>query len=404
MVRGFLHCCCRCFCRCCPGWLRECEARCCAILAIVTFSLAVTSFAVFTDSAFLAMSAHPHSAVCILHSYRRLSGSSLCQWTSCRASCTAAFYNCTQITVEYALGHPQTGENETNEYLNNTLLPLTKVSSNLSNGIPVERWNVSMPSTKKNLTFINMTAAAGNFTLSGASDIMNNLTRERKSTNYAVTTSDYHVGTWRNYSQDEMVKNASEYNSSHVLPLFVNLFGCGYEPEDLCRHFYHAYSEVGLVFPCLIFVDMGPPFAVPDPQADKYVSVGDPLRDFFLSLLPAFTCLCCAIYIHMRRLFQLKPQNKNEQNSVNIKKLKRNSIAPKNFYERRMMEMDIKWQHKPKVSTPLECRSICSSVEPDKLKKSASRDDTRRPAFIKVPPADAVPRAQAGPVDHEQFL
>lgn len=359
---------CRCRCCCCPNWWRECEARCCAVLAIVSFSLAVTSFAVFTDSAFFAMSAQLYPADCIVSSFRQLNGSSLCQWTSCRESCTAVFYNCSQVVVKYALVDPE--ENRTLDYfINNT------------HYIPPTLFTHSAKHTHEEISLVSDNNGSTEFDY--ANSDTNNFShvevRNSNDSQFMNLTID------RNHTNDNMTQG---------LPLFVNLFGCGYEPEDLCLHFYNIYSREGLSFPCLVYHENGFLYAVPDPHVDEFSMIKDPFQSFLLSLTPSAFCIICAIYIRARRLFEMKPKQNAE--AYKDGKKRSNSMMPKNFYQNRLKEMDNKWQHRKSTCTPIDCQSVVSTDENNKK--------NQQPAFIKVPPVGAVSGNSGAVIDHEQFL
>ena len=107
--------CCSCRCRW-PGWLRELEARTCTITAIVSFTFAVASFAVFSDSALQFLQARLTSATCFVSRAEDVFGMSNCTWTSCSQSCTAELYTCKHLYVTY---FPES--NETTHELNEKL-------------------------------------------------------------------------------------------------------------------------------------------------------------------------------------------------------------------------------------------------------------------------------------------
>ena len=90
--------------RCCQlDWWQDLEARACSIFIIIIFTAALVCLVLFTDPAILSLTLDLTPAVCVTTSVRNYNGTTKCQWTSCRQSCTAVVYNCSQIYVNYTV-------------------------------------------------------------------------------------------------------------------------------------------------------------------------------------------------------------------------------------------------------------------------------------------------------------
>nr|CAD7396137.1 unnamed protein product [Timema poppensis] len=201
-----------------PIWFREFQAKACSICAIISFTLAVVSLAVFTDTAILSLSVKLTPASCTTTEVKHLHGLSLCSWTSCRQSCTAEFFDCTKIYVSYELVSDNTTQQD-----NSTSIPLRSQGG-----------KVTTPP---------------------------NIIEE------AVSTNDFSLSS-----------NTTISNTTIGYPFFVNIPGCGYEPEVSCEHFYQRYSNVGITFPCQVNFNDDTSVAIPDPSFTHTNNISEIVR------------------------------------------------------------------------------------------------------------------------------
>nr|CAD7567658.1 unnamed protein product [Timema californicum] len=298
-----------------PIWFREFQAKACSICAIISFTLAVVSLAVFTDTAILSLSVKLTPASCTTTEVKHLHGLSLCSWTSCRQSCTAEFFDCTKIYVSYELVSDNTTQQD-----NSTSIPLRS-----------QRGKVTTPP---------------------------NIIEE------AVSTNDFSLSS-----------NITISNATVGHPFFVNIPGCGYEPEVSCEHFYQRYSNVGITFPCQVNFNDDTSVAIPDPSFTHTNNISEIVRYLFLSLTPILVCVTCLAYAYVRNLFATRPKNLIE---FDIKK-SRKKPKKKTFYEKKLQALDTMRKKRSASVSPEQFSAIS-------LTKQRNESDNRcGPSVIKIP-------------------
>jgi hypothetical protein len=317
-----------------PDWLRDLEARLCSVIVIISFTVAVISLALFTDSTILSLSVELTPAICVTTDVKNLSGITKCLWTSCRQSCTATVYNCSQIYVNYTLND-------------------TDVNDNIS--------------------FV-----ADNGTYAWWSPEENSLYRDVSSEmkeNFSLIESDDNV------------------NSS--VPLYVNVNGCGYEPEVSCTNFYQQYGNVGISFHCEVSFNVDPPIVIPDSPLSIDTDKTALVRYLILSLMPLVFFFVCCLYVYWRKLFRQKTK-KVSQLSEQKKRIKRSGT----FSERRVQDMNMLQEPKRRDSS-VEVLSVRSVQSPAGGKHEVPSEAC--PSFINVPVLSAA-ATNIHVSDREQFL
>jgi len=295
-----------------PDWLRDLEARLCSVIVIVSFTVAVISLALFTDSTILSLSVELTPAICVTTDVKNLNGITKCQWTSCRQSCTAAVYNCSQIYVHYTLNY--TDMNDTTSF----------VADNDTDTLWRPEENFLYPDVKANSSLIE--------------------------------------------SDDSM-------NSS--VPLYVNINGCGYEPEVSCSHFYQQYANVGISFQCEVRFDVDPPRVIPDSPLNIDTDKTALISYLIFSLLPLVFFFVCCLYVYWRKLFRQKTK-KVLQLHVKKRGVKKSGT----FYERRVKEMNV-LQEPKRPDSSAEVLSVRSVQNPAERKHEVPNEAC--PSFINVP-------------------
>lgn len=228
-----------------PDWLRDLEARSCSVIIIVSFTVAVISLVLFTDSTILSLSVKLMPAICVITDVKNLSGTTQCLWTSCRQSCTADVYNCSQIYVQYTLN--DTDVNDTASF----------VADNVIN---------ALGSPEDKFLYPNM-----------SSDIKAN---------------------------SSSVESDDSVNRS--VPLYVNVNGCGYEPVVSCSDFYQQYANIGVPFQCEVSFGVDPPIVIPDSPLNNDTDKTALINYLILSLLPLVFFFVCCLYVYWRKLFRQK--------------------------------------------------------------------------------------------------
>jgi len=310
-----------------PDWLRDLEARLCSVIVIISFTIAVISLVLFTDSTIFSLSVELTPATCKITDVKNLNGTTKCVWTSCRQSCTATVYNCSQIYVHYRLN--DTDVNDTTS------------------------------------------SVAGNDT--------NNFL-------YADMSSDMEANSSLIESDDNM-------NGS--VPLYVNVNGCGYEPEVSCGHFYQQYANIGISFRCEVSVNVNPPIVIPDSPLNIDTDKTALISYLILSLLPLVFFFVCCLYVYWRKLFRQKVKKVLQ---LHVKKRRVKSSGT--FYERRVKEMNI-LQEPKRPNSSVEVLSVRSVQSPADRKHEVPNEAC--PSFINVPILSTAARNIHGP-DQENFL
>ncbi|XP_023716091.1 uncharacterized protein LOC111869100 [Cryptotermes secundus] len=312
-----------------PDWLRDLEARLCSVIVVISFTIAIISLGLFTDSAILSLSVEFTPAICRTTNVKHLNGSTNCLWTSCRQSCTATVYNCSQIYVNYML-------NDTN--VNDTFISVADNSTYPS-------WSL-----------------------------------EDSSSLYVDMLSD-------------METNSSSVNSS--LPLYVNVNGCGYEPEVSCHNFYQQYGNAGISFNCEVSFSVDPPIVIPDSPLNIDTDKTALINYLVLSLMPLVFFFVCSLYIYWRKLFKPKPK-KDLRRCVKKKRVERSG----KFFESKVKEMNTLEEAKTSDS-PAELLSVRSVESQVNSKQEAPKQAC--PSFINVPVSTST-AVNVSFADWEQFL
>jgi len=317
-----------------PDWLRDLEARLCSVIVIISFTVAVISLVLFTDSTILSLSVELTPAICVTTVVKNLNGTTNCLWTSCRQSCTATVYNCSQIYVHYMFNY--TDMNDTASF----------VARNDTKTLWSPGDNVLHPDMSSDMK-----------------------------ANSSLIVSDDNV------------------NSS--VPLYVNVNGCGYEPEVSCDHFYQQYANIGISFHCEVSFDVDPPIVIPDSPLNIDTDKTALISYLIVSLLPLVFFFVCCLYVYWRKLFRQKPK-KVLQLSMKKKRVKRSGT----FYERRVKEMNI-LQEPKRPDASVEVLSVRSVQSPADRKHEVPNEAC--PSFINVPILSAA-ATDIHVSDREQFL
>jgi len=315
-----------------PDWLRDLEARLCSVIVIISFTVAVISLALFTDSTILSLSVELTPAICVTTDVKNLNGTTKCLWTSCRQSCTATVYNCSQIYVHYTLNY--TDVNDTTSF----------VADNDTNAL----W-----SPEDNFLYPDM-----------SSDMK------------------------ANSSESDNIVNSS-------VPLYVNVNGCGYEPEVSCSHFYQQYANIGISFQCEVSFDVDPPIVIPDSPLNIDTDKTALISYLILSLLPLVFFFVCCLYVYWRKLFRQKTK-KVLQPYVKKRRVKRSGT----FYERKVKEVNI-LQEPKRPDASVEVLSVRSVQSPADRKHEVPNEAC--PSFINVPILSTA-AMDIHVSDQEQFL
>jgi hypothetical protein len=317
-----------------PDWLRDLEARLCSVIVIISFTIAVISLVLFTDSTILSLSVKLTPAICVTTDVKNLNGTTKCLWTSCRQSCTATVYNCSQIYVNY----------------------------------------------KFNYTDVNHTFS------------------------FAADNNTYPLWSPEENSLYTDVSHAIETNSSLIefddmngsLPLYVNVNGCGYEPEVSCTNFYQQYGNVGISFHCeVVSFSVDPPVVIPDSPLNIDTDKTALISYLILSLMPLVFFFVCSLYAYWRKLFKQKPK-KVLHLYVKKKRVQRCGT----FYERRVKEMNM-LQEAKRPDAPAELLSVRSVESPTAGKHKVPEQAC--PSFINVPVSTSA-AVNVHDSDWEQFF
>lgn len=316
-----------------PDWLRDLEARLCSVIVIISFTIAVISLVLFTDSTILSLSVELTPAICVTTDVKNLNGTTNCLWTSCRQSCTATIYNCSQIYVNYTLN--STNVNDTFSFVaDNSTFPL---------------W-----SPEENILYTDI----------------------------------------RNETQtDSSLIEFDDVNGS--LPLYVNVNGCGYEPEVSCANFYQQYGNIGISFHCEVSFNVDHPIVIPDSPLNIDTDKTALISCLILSLMPLVFFFVCSLYVYWRKLFKPKPK-KVLHLYVKEKRLERTGT----FYERKVKEMDM-LREANRPDTTAEVLSVRSVQSPTDGKYETPKQ--AGPSFIEVP-VSASTAVNIHVSDQEQFL
>jgi hypothetical protein len=187
--------------------------------------------------------------------------------------------------------------------------------------------------------------------------------------------------------------NSSSVNGS--LPLYVNMNGCGYEPEVSCHNFYQQYANTGMSFNCEVTFSVDPPIVIPDSPLNIDTNKNALINYLILSLMPLVFFFACCLYIYWRKLFRLKPKKDLCQN---VKK--RRAKRPGKLYEKRMKEMNVLEETK-RPDPPAEVLSIRSVESPVNSKRKEPKQAS--PSFINVPVSTSAV-VDISFADREQFL
>lgn len=317
-----------------PDWLRDLEARLCSVIVIISFTIAVISLVLFTDSTIFSLSVELTPAICVTTDVKNLNGTTKCLWTSCRQSCTAVIYNCSQIYVNYTFSY--TDVNDTFSFVaDNSTYPLSSLEEN------------SLYTDVRNDTETN----------------------------------------------SSLIEFDDGMNGS--LPLYVNVNGCGYEPEVSCTNFYQQYGNVGISFHCEVSFNMDPQIVIPDSPLNIDTDKTALISYLIFSLMPLVFFFVCSVYIYWRKLFKSKPK-KVLHLYVKKKRVERSG----KFYEGKVKEMDmLREANRPdSVAEVLSVRSVQSPVDgKHEVPKQAC------PSFIDVP-VSAATTVNVHVSEQEQFL
>jgi hypothetical protein len=190
-----------------------------------------------------------------------------------------------------------------------------------------------------------------------------------------------------------LIESDDSMNSS--VPLYVNVNGCGYEPEVSCTNFYQQYGNVGISFQCEVSLDVDPPIVIPDSPFNIDTDKTTLISYLILSLMPLVFFFVCCLYVYWRKLFRQK-KKKVLQLNVKKKRIKRSGT----FYERRVKEMNM-LQEPKRPDSPTEVlsvRSVQSVVEGKHVVPSNAC-----PSFINVPVLSSA-ATNIHVSDQEQFL
>jgi hypothetical protein len=187
--------------------------------------------------------------------------------------------------------------------------------------------------------------------------------------------------------------NSSSANGS--LPLYINVNGCGYEPEVSCHNFYQQYGNTGISFNCEVTFSVDPPIVIPDSPLNIDTDKSALINYLILSLMPLVVFFACCLYVYWRKLFRLKPK-KNLCRNVQ----KRRTEKCGKRYERKVKERDMLEETKrpDPIAEVLSIRSVESPVNGkcEEPKQSC-------PSFINVPMSTST-AVNVSFADREQFL
>jgi hypothetical protein len=312
-----------------PDWLRDLEARVCSVIVIVSFTVAVISLVMFTDSTILSLSVKLTPAICVTTDVKNINGITNCLWTSCRQSCTAAVYNCSQIYVNYTFNYTDVNDTDNDTYA--------------------------------------LWSPEDNSLYTGTSNKMK--------------------------TNSSLIESDDSLNSS--VPLYVNVNGCGYEPEVSCTHFYQQYGNIGISFQCEVRFDSNLPIVIPDSPLNIDTDKTALISYLILSLMPLFFFFVCCLYVYWRKLFRQKPK-KALQLYVKNKRVKRSGT----FYVRRVKERNM-LQEPKRPDFSVEVLSVRSVQSPADRKHEVPNEACL--SFINVPVLNTAAR-NVHVLDQEQFL
>lgn len=317
-----------------PDWLRDLEARLCSVIVIISFTIAVISLVLFTDSTIFSLSVELTPAICVITDVKNLNGTTNCLWTSCRQSCTAEIYNCSQIYVNYTLNY--TNVNNTFSFVaDNSTFPLRSSEEN---------------------------------------GLYTNVENETE-------------------TNSSLIEFDNDVNGS--VPLYVNVNGCGYEPEVSCTNFYQQYGNVGISFHCEVSFNMDPQIVIPDSPLNIDTDKTALISYLIFSLMPLVFFFVCSLYVYWRKLFKPKPK-KVLHLYVKKKRVEKSGT----FYERKVKEMDMLREANRPDSTAevLSVRSVQSLADGKHEVPIHSC-----PSFISVPVSTST-TVNVHVSDQEQFL
>lgn len=317
-----------------PDWLRDLEGRLCSVIVIISFTSTVISLVLFTDSTIFSLSVELSPAICVITDVKNLNGTTNCLWTSCRQSCTAAIYNCSQIYVNYTFSY--TNVNNTFSFAaDNSTFPL---------------W-----SSEENGFYTDV--------------------RNETETN------------------SSLIKFDDNVNGS--LPLYVNVNGCGYEPEVSCTNFYQQYGNVGISFHCEVSFNMDPQIVIPDSPLNIDTDKTALISYLIFSLMPLVFFFVCSFYAYWRKLFKPKPKK-----VLHLYAKKKQVKRSETFYEKKVKEMDMLREANRPDSTAevLSIRSVQGSADG---KHEVPKNSC--PSFINVPVSTST-AVNIHVSDQEQFL
>jgi hypothetical protein len=187
--------------------------------------------------------------------------------------------------------------------------------------------------------------------------------------------------------------NSSSANGS--LPLYVNVNGCGYEPEVSCHNFYQQYGNTGISFNCEVTFSVDPPIVIPDSPFNIDTDKTALINYLILSLMPLVFFFACCLYVYWRKLFRLKPK-KDLCRTVQKRRAKR----PGKCYERKVKKMDMLEETK-RPDPVVEVLSIRSVESPVNSKHEEPKQAC--PSFINVPMSTST-AVNISFADREQFL
>jgi hypothetical protein len=194
-------------------------------------------------------------------------------------------------------------------------------------------------------------------------------------------------------ANSSLIESDDNVNSS--VPLFVNVNGCGYEPEVSCTNFYQQYGNVGISFHCEVSFDVDPPMVIPDSPLNIDTDKTALISYLILSLMPLVFFFVCCLYVYWRKLFRQKTK-KVLQLNVKKKRVKRSEI----FSERRAKDMDM-LQEPKRPDSSVEVLSARSVQSPADRKHEMPNEAC--PSFINIPVLSTA-ATNIHVSDQEQFL
>lgn len=116
-------------------------------------------------------------------------------------------------------------------------------------------------------------------------------------------------------------------NSTALVPLLSNVLGCGSE-FSTCGHFYERFSFEEEMFECRVYQKSH--FATPEDESGK-----ERMKYLAISLSPLILLVVSCLYMKKRKMFA--------KGFKKAKKLvKRETLWPRSFYQRKMLELEFK--------------------------------------------------------------